>query len=320
MGASDAFGTLIGIQGSVMGWDDPWHPPASAAIMRTGEGRIFPSQDGTPSVSQFVAYLRSLGAECYLHQVIPSTEMIDDFVRDCAGRGLPFLLGNEYGNINGPFDASSNRYDIPDASVAAAERTGGLLGLVYDETEHLQMHPDMYRKDARRHQWARVDGLSLQGSEDAVVQAVQDRCRRFGGRVPLYSEQVFPVMFHALARGGMSPCPKVLKEEFQSVQLATALGAARQYGRGMGICVDLWGPDVGDWFHRVWGFPGHPPEEFKSALEMAWLMGPRVLFVENVDVLARFTGESFRATEFGDIFHEFTHRFVPEHPRPMDVK
>lgn len=85
-------------------------------------------------------------------------------------------------------------------------------------------------------------------------------------------------MYHACARGGMNPCPKILKDEFQSVQISTAIGAAKQYARKMGICVDLWGQDVGEWFTRVWGFPGHSPGEFKSALELSYLMGPDFIF------------------------------------------
>src|SRR5690606_11335438 len=48
-------------------------------------------------------------------------------------------------------------------------------------------------------------------------------------KAPLISEHVFPVMFHAKARAGMDVCPKIMKESFQSLQLATSLGAAQQY-------------------------------------------------------------------------------------------
>ncbi len=317
-----ASGPRIGVQGSVMGWLDPWHPECSRTLMRTGEGRVLGPQDSSPSASEFVALLRTLGADFYLHHAMPGDSGIDRLIDDMAAAGLDFLLGNEYGNINGPFGETENRFDIPEAVAERAAATGRCLGLLYDETEHLQLHPSMYLdyhpgesgRNPRRHQWAAVDGLSLQESEDAVAEAVRRRVAGYGGGVDLWSEQVFPVMYHALARGGMNPCPKLLKEEFASVQVATALGAARQYGRKLGFCVDFWGQDVGDWFTRIWGFPGHSPAEYRSALELAYLMGPDLLFTENADVLARHTDAGFRLTEFGAVLEEFTQRFVPAHP------
>lgn len=315
--------TRIGIQGSVMGWDDPFAPEASRTIMRTGEGRMLGPQDPQPTAEAFLELLRSLGADFYLHHAMPGAAETDRLLAVVDATGLDLLLGNEYGNINGPFDATCNRFDLPVAEVGRAHATGRLLGLLYDETEHLQLHPDVLLnnhpeeavRNPRRHQWAQVDGMTLQESEDAVAEAVRARIAGYGGGVTLYGEHVFPVMQHALARGGMNPCPKILKEEFASVQLATALGAAKEYGRKLGICVDFWGQDVGEWFTRLWGFPGHSPAEYRSALELAWLMGPDLLFTENADILARSTGQAFQLTEFGDIHAEFVRRFVPKHPR-----
>lgn len=318
--------TKIGLQGSVMGWADPWHAELCKTMMRTGEGRVFEPQDPAPSVDRFMELLRSFGVDFYMHHAMPDKEGIQRFIESVSRYDIGFMLGNEYGNINGPFAECSNRYDIPGECVQKARETGKFLGLIYDETEHLQLHPSIYlnhhpeeiRRNPRRHQWALVDGMSLRESEEAVTAAVQ-KCREgYGGKVELYGEQVFPVMYHALARGGMNPCPKVLKEEFQSVQMSTAIGAAKQYGRKMGTCVDLWGQDVGAWFTRIWGFPGHSPAEFKSALELSYLMGPDFIFTENVDILARHAENGFIKTEFGEVFEEFVHKFIPGNPRFYD--
>lgn len=318
--------TKIGLQGSVMGWADPWHAELCKTMMRTGEGRVFEPQDPAPSVDRFMELLRSFGADFYMHHAAPDKVEINKFIESINRYDIGFMLGNEYGNINGPFGECSNRYDIPKKCVLKAKETGKFLGLIYDEPEHLQLHPDMYLKmhpeelarNPRRHHWAMIDGLTLQESEDSVCAAVKTRKESYGGNVALYGEHVFPVMYHACARGGMNPCPKILKEEFQSVQLSTAIGAAKQYGRKMGVCVDLWGQDVGEWFTRVWGFPGHSPGEFKSALELSYLMGPDFIFTENVDILAKHTMDGFVKTEFGEIFDEFVHKFIPENPRFYD--
>ena len=318
----DRNGPKIGVQGSVLGWNDPFHPDLCRTVMRTGEGRVLGPQDPQPAVEAFMELLRSLGADLYLHHVMPDAVETDRFLDAIERFDVDFLLGNEYGNINGPYGDALNRYDVPDSCVAKAARSARFQGLLYDETEHLQLHPSMYldyhpeeaARGRRRHQWANVDGLTLQESEDAVTDAVEARREAYGRHVEMYGEHVFPTMFHALARGGMNPCPKVLKEEFASAQLATALGAARQYGRKLGVCVDFWGQDVGTWFTRIWGFPGHSPAEYRSALELAYLFAPDLLFTENVDVLARNTPRGFERTEFGDVLHDFTHRFVPAHP------
>lgn len=314
--------TFIGIQGSVMGWDDPWHYRLCGKMMRTGEGKYFPSQDPRPSADEFIAFIKNIGVDFYLHQVMPDEAEINDFIDSIAGYRIPFFLGNEYGNINKINDGINNRYDIPEECVERALNTGYLMGLFYDETEHLQLHPDVYSQNQPEeyrnkppvHQWTPTEGKGLDEIEYDVEKAVRARVESYAGGIPLYSEQVFPVMYHTLARGGMNPCPKVLKEEFQSLQLVTALGAAKQYNRRMGICIDLWGPDVGNWFTRLWAFPGHSPAEYKSALEMAYLMGPDFMFTENIDPLAVYTGLEFKNTEFGDVFEEFIKKFTAENP------
>jgi len=105
-----------------------------------------------------------------------------------------------------------------------------------------------------------------------------------------------------------------MKKSFQSLQLSTALGAAKQYKGNMWICADLWGPDVGEWFTRTSGFPGHSPKEYASALKMAYYMGPSHLFTENIDVLLKHDNKGFHKTEFGEIWHDFVKRFIPANP------
>ena len=324
--ASESFKTLIGIQGGVMGWDDPWHPELCKKFARTGERQYFASQDATPPVDEFIKFIKELGVDFYMHHVMPEPDEINSFIDSMANYDMNFIMANEYGNINRFKTSGTNRYDIPEECVKKAVQTGRFMGLLYDESEHLQLHPFMYssiniHEDALKsfdQQWANTDGKNLQEIEDSVVEAVKKRICDYGGNVSLFSEHVFPVMYHAFARGGFNPCPKVLKEEFQSLQLSSALGAAKQYGRKMGICVDLWGPDAGHWFTRIWGFPGHCPAEYKSGLELAYLMGPDFLFTENIDPLAYYKQGRFSRTEFGDIFEEFIKKFIPSRPRPYN--
>ena len=314
----------LGIQGSVLAWLDPWAPASSNQLMRTGTGRIYPPQDPTPSPEAFSALLAEMGADFYLHHVFPSLEGHEQLLQSMERAGIDLCLGNEYGNINGPWVEGTNRYDVPDEAVASAARSGRLIGLLYDEPAHLQINAAQYRKDGWYPHWGATDGLGLEEASRKVVEAARRRVEHVRALLaregvdpesaPLVAEHVFPVMFHVHARAGMDPCPKVMKEEFQPLQLGTALGAAKEYGRGLWICADLWGPDAGPWFTRISGFPGHSPQEFASALRMAYLMGPTHLFVENVDALVRFTGERFERTAFGEVWEEFVRRWVPENP------
>lgn len=314
----------LGLQGPVLAWQDPWAKEASDRLMRTGTGMVTPSQDPLPDPESYTAIMKELGTEFYVHHMFPDlsgqAEMLNDMVRS----GIEVCLGNEYGNINGPFVQGTNRYDVPDEAIITAASSGKLMGLLYDEPEHLQINAGQYRKDGWFPHWGETEGLNLSQSEQRVITAVSDQVNHVrdllrvngfdGDSVPLISEHVFPVMFHTMARAGMTLCPKILKESFQSLQLSTALGAAKQYGRSMWICADLWGPDIGTWFTRTSGFPGHSPEEYESALKMGYYMAPTHLFTENVDALLAYNGIRFSKTEFGEIWERFVKDFVPKHP------
>lgn len=312
----------FGIQGPVVAFWDPWAAEESDAIMRTGTGVPIPAQDPAPAPAAFVAQLSELGADFYVHHVVPTVQDHGDLLRDLDAADIDVVLGNEYGNINGPYVDGTNRFDLPPQLLAEAAASGRLAGVLYDEPEHLQIHADQYRRDDHLPHFGRTDGLTTDAAIatiDATVRNVVAEVAAATGAatrdVPVLAEQVFPVMFHTLARAGMTPCPKVMKESFQPLQLATALGAAVQYDRDLWICADLWGPDIGPWLTRAPGFPGHPPEEFGSALRMAYLFSPTHLFVENIDVLVRHTGDrGFAATAYGEVWQEFLREFVPAHP------
>lgn len=311
----------LGIQGPVVGWQDPWAGDASDEIMRTGTGVPLRSQDGWVPPEEFLDLLAQLGADFYVHHVVPTMHGQHEMVDDTHRAGLGLVLGNEYGNINGPYVDGSNRYEIPNDLVSKAADTGQLLGLLYDEPEHLQINAAQYRTDTFKPHFGVTDGLDSAASEETITRTIEERARELadlltgrGANVPLVAEQVFPVMFHTLARAGMTPCPKVMKESYQPLQLATALGAALQYERDLWICADLWGPDIGPWFTRAPGFPGHSPSEYAAALRMAYLFAPTHLFTENVDCLARYTSTGFEQTEFGDEWVRFVREFVPAHP------
>ncbi|OMF23889.1 hypothetical protein BK133_23650 [Paenibacillus sp. FSL H8-0548] len=314
----------FGIQGTVIGWQDPWAQDASDLYMRTGTGAIIASQDLTPPPAHFIAALQDLKADFYIHHVFPNLEGQEQLLQDARDNGIDLVLGNEYGNINGPWIEGTNRYDVPDNALLDAAASGKLIGLLYDEPEHLQINVSQYREDSWQPHWGAGGSISMDAARDEVTQAVASRVQHVHKQlsaagynaeaVPLLSEQVFPTLFHTHARGGMAPCPKIMKESFQPLQLATALGAAKQYGLPMWICADLWGPDVGPWPTRTSGFPGHSPEEFASALRMGYLQGPTHLFTENADGLLQYSADGFKKSVFGDVWKSFVIDYAAANP------
>ena len=100
---------------------------------------------------------------------------------------------------------------------------------------------------------------------------IKMKYQEFG--LELYSEHVFPVQFHTLASAGFTPVSKILKENNIPAYIACALGAAIQYDKPFWLSPDLW---------MVNNYPGHSPEEYKSALVLAYHMGTECIYTENL--------------------------------------
>ncbi|THF79143.1 hypothetical protein [Cohnella fermenti] len=313
----------FGIQGPVLAWNDPWNAEASMTVMRTGTGRMIPAQEPDIAPGAYTSALKELGAEFYVHHLFPDMRELPELIEDCRRTGLGLVIGNEYGNINGPWADETNRYDIPREALEPLLRSGVLEALLYDEPEHLQINASQYRKRDWLPHWGRLQATTLREANerftDQVSKCLASLRKANAGELPVLAEQVFPTLFHSHARAGMTPTPKIMKESFHALQLGTALGAAKQYHKGLWVCADLWGPDTGPWLTRVPGFPGHSPAEFASALRLGYHMGPSHLFTENVDGLLRMNEAGKpEATEFGEEWRQFVKDYVPANPLPYD--
>jgi len=313
----------LGIQGPVLSWNDPWNRAGSGRLMRTGTGRMIPPQEPDVAPESYMALLKELGAEFYVHHLFPDLQELPALIEDCRKFGLRLVVGNEYGNINGPWSEGANRYDIPPEALRTLADSGLLEALLLDEPEHLQINAAQYRKDEWFPHWGKLQADSLQEAHGQFVEKVQEGLvplkAALESNQPVLSEQVFPTLFHAQARAGMTLAPKIMKESFHPLQLGTALGAAKQYDRALWICADLWGPDIGAWPTRLSGFPGHSPTEFASALRLGYHMGPSHLFVENIDgLLLTGEGRKLEKTAFGEEWLRFVREYVPAHPLPYN--
>lgn len=288
----------------MIAWDDPWHRESCKTLMRTGERKWFPSQDVSPDAHEFIGFIRDrLGVDFYVHHVMPVDAEIAAFIDDMAVCGMDFLMGNEYGNANARFTPGTNRYDVPAELVERAKATGHFLGLLYDETEHLQINNTIYQSDKNLYQWVNPAGKSLAETEEGLVESVHTLVEKYGCDV--YAEVLFSELYHAFNRAGMLLSVKSLQVLRQPFEFAVALGAVKQYRKKWMITADIWGTDVGKWFTRIWGLPGHSVKEVESALKMSFYMSPDMLFVENCDGLMYCDENGLHLSEFGEAYRSF---------------
>jgi len=114
-----------------------------------------------------------------------------------------------------------------------------------------------------------------------------------------------------MARAGVTLCPKLLKEDIHPVVLATALGAAKQYGADLWFSPDMWYIDR---------FPGHSAESFRAALELAYQAGVDNVYSEQIIVLCRVRGEVYDVTEHGRVLRAFIDDLRGRAPRPYTYR
>jgi hypothetical protein len=196
-----------------------------------------------------------------------------------------------------------------------------LAGVMYDEPEHHQNNangipgldrPSMYDPTGR----------SLNNAADEhtkAAAAVAARYRRLGLRV--YTEHVTPVMYHTFARAGFTAGTKVLKETWSPAYVAGALGASIQYRTQLWVTPDLWG---------LQGYPSHSPDEYRSALLLAYHLGADCIYTESlclppsagapfpVNSLVEVTDTDYRLTDYGRVAKWFAREYVPAHPRRFE--
>ena len=290
----------VGIQNSVMAFDDAFF--GKKKMRRTGTCVDIDTQDGELTVKELKSIIDDFKIDFYVHHTFPSDDAVIDFLDKVKELNVPFIIGNEFGNISGPYAEGTNRYDVDLTKTKGLD--ANFMGLLYDEPEHLQIHPTVYKKEGPKYKhWVTEGVYSSYDAEKSIEMEMNKLVKK--SNCDIFDENVFPVLNFISARAGINLCPKILKEHFQTIQLAICMGAAKEYGRKLGVCIDLWGMDIGPWFTRNWGFPGHSPEEFESALNLAYYLSPEFMFVENMDILVKRNNGNIEKTEYGKILKKF---------------
>ncbi|MEN6386890.1 MAG: hypothetical protein ABFD79_17050 [Phycisphaerales bacterium] len=158
-----------------------------------------------------------------------------------------------------------------------------LQNVCYDEIDHMQLTNNKFINDEKTGDipaLVNTTGMDFIQAYEAIykkTKLLSDYYAQYD--VKCEAEMVWPVMHHIFAKAGWIISPKLLKESFNPVPIAMALGAAIEY-EASGCDIDF-NPDL--WFCSH--YPGHSVDSLKSALIAAHWLGATKIYVENLDYI-----------------------------------
>lgn len=190
---------------------------------------------------------------------------------------------------------------LPDEFKEAMASEGNLIGVMYDELEHVIINRNVslaldskFVIDIPAFPLSRSSNVLMQGELlDRQLKEYAEEIRTNGVET-LSGEHVFPVLFHNFAKNGIIPNFKSQKESYSNIQFAIAAGAAMQYKTPLFNCVDMW--------YRL-TFPGHTADEMYSNLCFAYFAGVDRVYVECSKIF--FDGKD-KYNDIGRAFERFT--------------
>ena len=246
----------------------------------------------------------------------PEAETTAAMVALCRRLGLQFTLDCHH------------RDPSADSVRAAAGAGGAFQGVLIDELTHIRLlYPEFTGPDPAPLLADPAGFLDLLDAYSQTEAGLRSLNRHFTdlGAPRVVATEVWPSLLHAAARAGMTPCPKICKEFYSPVSLAVGLGAALQYGRDLWVDVDMW------YFMTI---PGHPPEEVRANLELAYWLGADLIYLEGCgynlspagrqgfpfSLMTQIDSACYQLTPHGEMLKEFCAEYLPTHPRPWSFR
>lgn len=291
---------------------------------RCGNSRFFGSEVMSSINPDFVIYHYnphgSIGDQSkYL------ASLAQDFAQAGTGVVLNLEAANFFPSIVGEdgFDYANtsdslHRFVFPDTLLTAIGSTENIIGLQYDEIEHCQINRNisltMNNPSLSPVSLAETTGMGFLKADSAVFDGV-DRMvtdNALHGVNSTLCENVWPVLFHNFARGGMIPVYKQMKENWSDIYAVIAAGASLQYGTDLWACLDFW---------RFTIFPGHSAEELEANLKFAYWMGVDNLYVESYKAcIDKDSKGNVVLNERGQALADFISEYVKKNPRPYSFR
>lgn len=246
----------------------------------------------------------------------PEAETTATMLDLCKRLGLSFTLDCHHRNPS----AESIR--------TAAAMGAPFLGVLIDELTHVRLlYPEFAGPDPAPRLADSSAFRDLNDAHDRTVEGLALLRRELTGHgaPQVIATEVWPSLLHAAARAGMIPCPKVCKEFYSPVSLAVGVGAALQYDRPLWVDVDMW---------HFAAIPGHPAEEVRANLELAYWMGANLVYLEGCgynlfgggqqgipfSLMVQVDAERYQLTPHGEMLKEFCTKYVPANPRPWTFR
>lgn len=298
------------------------------------------SGDRCPAGKQFNAKaMKAMGLDflCYKYGVDGMTvkEVCADALQiadECEENGLKFYLNVEAGNFHENIMSTDgydwvNREDgnhlfvIPDEILSELAKRECFMGLQYDELEHSHITRNLTltlnNPKCDMVSLGETTGMTFEEADKCVYEhakALADSVTKHGNS-KIYSEHVWPVLFHNFARAGITPAYKQMKEHWSNVWNACAMGACLQYDKELFSCVDFWNHNT---------YPGHSPEEMWGNMLFAYWAGVDAMYIEAThrgiyDVI---DGDPDKIVwgKYGENLIEFSHKYIHENDRPYTFR
>jgi hypothetical protein len=209
---------------------------------------------------------------------------------------------------------NTHLYQFPDEILKSLSAPDVVWGIQYDELEHSQITRNMSisidHPDKELACLVETTGMNFKEADSAVQQSASELYKsinRFG--IPnVYTEHVWPVLFHNFAKAGLTPVYKQMKEGWSNVWAAAAMGAAIQYDKELWACLDFWHGSK---------YPGHTPESMASNFLFAYWAGVDKAYVESMGKHTYNLDQNGRVNLLasGRAFSQFAKEYVPKHQR-----
>ncbi|MFQ5503078.1 MAG: hypothetical protein ACE5EQ_12415, partial [Phycisphaerae bacterium] len=226
--------------------------------------------------AMLVCVLQEIGAaefHVFDYRIPNKHDEIDRSISIATKADMRFQISDAMSAIYGPFVPGTGRPEWPATDLDRLARSGVCSACVWHEFDariNAYHHwPRPWLTEPTRPYYPLEPGLDLGASQQALSDQIAADVRPFAQRdLTVAVKHQDNTLVHLTARAGAVPNPMILKQAYNAVSFAIALGAAKQYGRPLWATLDMCGPDI------MWSFnfprhPGHSPIEFYNTLVLA---------------------------------------------------